>query len=497
MRAPVVTPVCREIMKALDDNNECVCVWSGLGVGKTRSIPEVAFMLCHSRRTLDPVTGALSPMRVLICAESLTKLRQNVMCEADAVFADVEGAVFHGDSKWPRWEFANGAIVVFRGFQVYPSGKNSIDGQKYGVIMSDETSELDSAWPNICTSRARLPNVNLITGKRYTGQSVWIGYPQADDRFLREAKARAAKGTKVAFLYLRSNTNPWLPSDYEERQKRNYATVQEWEAVCQIVPGSTFPARHSYYGDVVSPTCYREGGSLIDMPLDHSAPTTVTIDPGNESYSATFWQTHVIDGKAYAIIVDEWMASSMTTDRAAIDAILDRGFNLTLAVCDPFSGNQKSRHADAMTTVQLLRRKVDEQHADGRGGGLGCEVVANLPGERSSVKAGIDRVRARFRDVDGNRSILIRRPLWDAPESDRGIRFAVQNYCPDIATGQPLKKKGSASETASHCADSLRYGIAGTPLWFAPPADPGARAAQQTPPRQHVPTRAGRLRGSF
>lgn len=489
MPDPVVTPVCREIMKALDDNAEICCVWSGLGVGKTRAIPEIAFMLCHSRRTIDPVTGTLSPMRVLICAESITKLTQNVMLEAEAVYSGVGGAVFHGDVKYPRWEFANGSVVAFRGFQVYPSGRNSIDGQKHNVILSDETQELDSRWPNICTSRARLPNVNIATGQRYTGQSVWIGYPQADDRFLREAKARAARGTKVSFLYLRSNTNPWLPSDYEDRQKRNYATLAEWEAVCQIKPGLTFPARHSYYGDVVSTDDHRAGGSLITMPLNHAIDTTVSIDPGNESYSALFWQTHVIDGTAKAIIVDEWHADAMTTDRAAIDVILARGYALSLAVLDPFAGNQRSRHADAMTTVQLMRRAVGEAHADGRGGGLGCEVVATLPGERGSVKAGIDRTRARFCDVNGTRSILIRRELWDDPKSDRGLRFAVQNYAPDPATGEPLKRKGTASEAASHCADSLRYGIAGTSLWHAPPSDPGARAARQTPPRQHPPAR--------
>lgn len=491
----VVTPVCRAIMRSLDAGDEIVCVWSGLGCGKTRAIPQVAYMLCHSRRVVDQETGERKPMSVLIVAESLTKLTQNVMIEAEEEFSQVAGAVFHGDPKYPRWTFANGSTVAFRGFQVYPSGRNSIEGQKFGVILSDETQELHNDWPNICTSRARLPNENIITGKRYSGQMVWIGYPQSDDRFLREAKARAARGTRTSFIYLRSNSNPWLPSDYEDRQRRNYSTQSEWEAVCQVVPGATFPARHSYYGDVVSPTDHREGGSLIDLPLDHTAPTTVTIDPGNESYSCLFWQTHDIDGEAKAVIVDEWHADGMTTDRAAIDAILARGFNLSLAVLDPFAGNQRSRHADAMTTIALMRRKVGEQHPDGRGGGLGCEVVATLPGERGSVKAGIDRVRARFCDVDGRRSVLIRRELWESPASDRGLRFAVQNYCPDAATGQPLKKKGSASEAASHCADSLRYGVAGTELWQGPPELPGARAPRPRPPRARTPTRASRLLG--
>lgn len=482
---PTITPVAKAIIKRLDAGDEIVCVWSGLGCGKSRAVIDAALVLCHTRKTIDQVTGELSPFRILIAAESATKLRQNLMLEAEEVYSKIAGAEFHADPMYPRWQFANGSTVAFRGFKVFPSGKNSIEGQKFGCIFSDETQELPNEWFQVSISRARLPNVNIYNNALvYSGQVVWLGYPQADDRFLREARRRRDEGAKVALLHFRSSSNPWLPRDYEERQKRNYATQEEFEAVCQIKPGLTFPARNSYYGDVVSGMAYADGGSLLDIPLDRSLPTVLSADPGNLSYSVLFWQLHEVDGELKAVVVDEWMPSTSTSDQDAIREILSRGYDLSKMIIDPFASNAAARQADGLSTVQLLQRPIDA-NPDGRGGGLGIEIVSRL-GNRGAVKEGISRTRARLKDVDGNRSILIRKELWDNPNFDRGIRFAVQNYAPDVTTGQPCKKKGSASEAASHCADALRYYVA-SELWHGPPEItpvPAITIGANPPPRR-------------
>lgn len=449
------TPVARETWNALEGGSEVTCVWSGVGCGKTRSLVQVAHWLCETRRVIDPVTRMQKPMRISIIAESLNKIMQNFHVEAVEYFQHIKGATFIASSDHRRWKLRNGATISYRHYEYNErTQKSSIRGQKYCVMFSDETQELNEHFFEESLERCRLPNVSLVTGKEYTGQVVWSGQPTSNDRFLLEAKRRAKLGTRVSFVHCSTASNQFNPPDYQERQKRNCASMEEWVAKCQIEPGATYPAKDAYYDNIKGEEF--PNGNLITLDVDKSHPTIISWDPGNNTTSILFFQLHQIKNTTQAIMVDEWHPDTYTDETTAIQSILNKGYNLQACVLDPFESIKRDRAAEGRTLVQRLQRGVNE-NPDGTGGGLGCQIIWNFPSFKKPVKEGIYRTRARICDIDGNRTILINRDLWDQPKFTRGIKFSLQNYKPDPATGAPDKRSSSASNSASHCCDALRY----------------------------------------
>lgn len=461
-----LTPVGERMLRALMEGKEITCNWSGLGSGKTFAQIQAAHILCETRAIYDRVTRKKSPMRILITAESEPKLKANMLVQAQKYFQNVRGAHLNQDKGYTRYILENGSEIVFKAYKIYPNlGKCSIEGEEYAVIFSDETQELDESFYEISLDRARRPNVDLITGKEYMGQVVWSGRPQSDDTFLSEAKRKQDLGSSVEFIHCRSSSNPYLPTDYEKKQKRNCKSHDEWVAKCQIIPGATYPAEGAYYDNIDSRD-FPEG-NLIELSLDKTHPTIISYDPGNESASLLFWQIHNIEGEPKAIIVDEYHPSGFASEQDIVAYIKSRDYNLIEVIVDPYRGTQRSALADGDTTVRFLERKPNE-NPDGRGGGLGVRVTYKFPEVRKIVKEGIFRTAARISDVDNNKTILIRKELWESPTYDRGIKFSLQNFKPDEKTGQPDKTKSSGR--ASHCADALRYFVI-EHLWDGPPGE--------------------------
>lgn len=532
----LITPVAASMIRGFQDGYRLLANWSGQGCGKTYAMIQTAHFLAETRKVITPVAAkdgrpipgkyTLSPPDILLIADTHEKLKGNLMSEAEKYFADVRGARLYSNPENLHYKLENGATIKFKSYTYYPSsGKNSILGQKYVAILSDETHELHESFLTEAPQRARLRNICTKTGKVYSGQVAFVGMPQANDYWLRFCRdlsvgdeERGLAPMPVKFIHIRTNTNPVLDPDHEERVIRpTCSSEDEFIATCQIVPGATFAAKGSYY-DNVSGELYPKGNVLaasqlwasIDeqkpsrattpslSPTDTRSslssdsirkqlknyPTYISYDPGNNSTSVLFWQFHKIDGKRKAVIVDQYVPDEFTSDQTLLAYLRNSGYNIVQAIVDPFRGNQRSGQADGKTTVMLLQRSTTED-PDGLGPGLGVKVSANWPQYKTFVKDGIWRTRARICTLDGDRSILILDNVWNDDTCKRGIKFSLQNYGPDMKTGEPSKK--GASEKASHICDAMRYFVI-EHLWDTPEEEQKVSTPSRAKPsvqRQH------------
>lgn len=488
------TPVGADILTALADGDELVGCWGGVGCGKSYSIAGLCLVLGMTRAALDPETGEpAGPLHILVTGRSHGQLRKNLW----SAFRDVVGAAggrWIAEPEWRRWELPNGGVITFHPYVCHGTGdesSNSLEGMSLHVLIADETAQLPPSFWDHSLERCRLPSVDVVSGRRYPAQVVWLSRPAAADGYIRETRRRIAAGTPGRVIIGRTRDNVHVdPVTYLRKLARGRSKA-EFEALTQETPGATYPAKGAIYGDLVAEEW--PAGNLWTPPADVSTyPTLLAIDSGVHTTSCLWIQLRELaPGHAAVCVVDEWHPETATDVQAIVAEARRRPWQLAEVIIDPAAG-ARQRAAGLTSEVDVLRRQPDDD-PDGLGGGLGVPVTATLPEKRRSVRGGVMRVMARIRAADGTRSLVVDRRLWDSPPHDRGLRHTVQVYewGPD---GEPLK--GRRGRDADHCADALRYAVA-CHAWGGPPEIASARPARLAPPRRPVPTRAKRLVNSW
>lgn len=489
-----MTPVGADILAALADGDELVGVWGGVGSGKSWAVAALCLILATTRRGLNPETGEpTEPIDVLVTGRTNGDLKRNLWKAFDLTLGPAGGR-FVDAADWHRWEMPNGARITWQYYACHGTAaesSNSLEGFSCHVLISDETAQLPPPFYDHSVERCRLPSVDVVTGRRYPAQVVWISRPTSADGYIREARRRIADGVRGRIVIGRTRDNPHVDPETYLRKLARGRSRAEYLALTQEEPGATYPSKGAIYG-AFAPEDWPAGNLVDDSVADRAAPTILSIDPGLHTTSCLWWQVHELaPGSRALVLVDEWHPDRATDVQAIIAEAKARPWRLVEAIIDPAADSRSRLGLDLGTEVSILRRGRDEERADGLGPGLGVPVRASLPPQRVSVRAGVWRVAARICAADGTRSLVVCRRLWESPEHDRGWRHTVQNYAwgPD---GSPLK--GRAGRDADHCADAGRYTVVHH-AWDGPPAPLTAAAARAPAPAVRTrPMRAAALR---
>lgn len=441
----------RDVLKALQEGYKLISVWGGQGCGKTWSIAELCLFLGFRYRGWDEDKKEAVPLKILVTRRSMADLEKGLTA-AFTRYLIPFGVRYVATAGNKRWVFPNGNEVQWHYYKCYSTsdeGKNSLEGFDYNFLIADEVSQLPPPFWFHSFERTRLKQFDTKTKVIREGQIIWFSRPNHDDRFLRETKRMQEQGIKAKIIYGRTRDN--LPDQVKVIYKIHSKRIAD--AITQEVIGATFPAHGAVYSDW-SNELYPKGNAYIIPPDFIEHPTIVSIDPGN--FCAMLWiQVHSIDGKKRLVVVDEHHPDRPRIAEV-VHEIAKRPWKVTELVIDP-AGNTKRQEADYLSWVDVLSRSPSDTPPDGHGGGTGLPVHYHIPQYKRGVRDGVMRVAGKLCTADGTRTILINNDLLENPKSDRGIRFALDNYTFDPLTGEI--KKGEACGQADHCMDALRYAV--------------------------------------
>lgn len=483
----IVTPVARDLIKALDRGDELIACYGGMRSGKTWAITLACLTLCQTRRELNIHTGEVKPIEILITRSTFGQIKASFMPSFRAIIEPL-GAEYIQEPGNTRWIMPNGSIIHWRAYRLHSTqgeSESSIEGLGFSVVFGDEATQYPDAFFGHTLERTSQASIHVVTGQRYmASQAVWLSRPASDIRFLEIAQTHHKAGMSGCVII--SQTRDCQTPEYMAKLARTHSKPV-FDAITQDVPWSTVPATGVVYPRFEAIT--GPDGNLYDGPVEHDHPTYVLVDTGNNTTSILWAQIREVYGSPALLIVDEWHPDGATSTRHLIAEIKRRPWAVSELIIDP-AGKARQRAAHMTSEVMILRRQPDED-PDGLGGGLGVPVRATITGPRRLVEEGIIRVDARICAADGTRSLYVVRHLWDKPPHFRGIRHTIQNYrrCPK--SGEPLK--GAPGSNADHCADALRYGVVHL-AWDGPPQldklEPQPpKPARAIPPRKFAFTR--------
>ncbi len=495
-----VTPVGADIGHELRSGRRLIAVWGGVGSGKSYSIAQQCLELGMTRRLWnveDQCDGG--PMQIAVVGRNYGDLRKNLW----RAFVDViqaAGGRYVGDPEWRRWVLPSGAVITWHSYKCHGTtseSSNSLEGQGYAVMISDETAQLPDPYFKHSRERSRLPSYDVRTGRLYRGQCVWISRPTEDDRYLREARRLRTEGYDVAVLYGRTRDNGTIGGLAYANELKIGRSLAEWQAITQEVVGATMPVSGSIISDWV-PDLWPNGNLYPAALVGYDYPTILSIDPGVTTTSALWLQCRdLAPGVPGLVVVDEWHPSDPTSVQDIIREAHARPWQLAEAIIDPAADARQRSNPGLTSEVRILMRDKDAD-PDGLGGGLGVPVRAVIPAARRSVRDGLLRVNGRVLDATGDRRLVCVDSLWNQPRYDRGLRFGVQSYRWDDRTGEPMK--GSRCGNADHVIDALRYAVVHH-AWDGPPLvhtqlEPTApKPRRAIPARKHAFTRRAHRQG--
>lgn len=457
-----LTPCAKSFFNEFDKGRRLVCVWGGIGSGKSYAAAQLALYICLTHRSYDPETGLTKPLMMLITADSMPRLEKNMISACKEVFGPL--ATYNGSSKKPHFYFpSTEATVVFWPYKLYSTrgeGDSSIEGENYNVIISDETQMLSNTFFVHSFDRTRTSMMDMRTNKVREGFCLWMGRPNPNDSYLQDARTRRdAHDIDVEILFPRTRDNKHNSPSYIKDQKAN-RTYAQFLAVTQEVPGMMMPAESGIYSNFEPMNIKDEKNpgnlvSLSDLSVQnelelYTFPTYLGIDFNVDKPSILFIQEREVLGRKRSVIVDEWCPEKEILADALIDFIKNCPYYDQIATIyvDP-AGGARQVAATSGPIVTQMRRPVEK-------GGVGKTVNATYPeGERKLVEAQVQRIQARICDGDNNRDLLVLDSLWNKPKFKRGIKHSLLNYSRDKDTREILT--GSKGGHADHIADALRY----------------------------------------
>lgn len=446
----IVTPVARDMIRALDEGDELIAVYGGMRSGKTWAIALACLVLCQTRKELNPKTGAITPLEIMITRRTQKEIKRSFWNPFQAVIAPAGGR-FISEQGAHRWIMPNGSVIHWSPYKLYGTqgeSESSLEGLGASVIFGDEATQYPDEFFNHTLERTSQPSINIATGRKYmSSQVVWLSRPASDTRFLDIAKERHRNGLSGRVII--SATRDCQTPEYLDKLRKSHPK-SIFDAITQDVPGSTVPTTGAIYSDWSNEAW--PSGNVLDIEIDKTYPTILAIDP-SVNHTACLWiQHHTIDGQPVAVVVDEWNPPPPCRAQDIVREAHRRGWALSECIIDP-AANARTQTA-VSTTVHVLRRPADSDHPEGPG--LGCPVRAKLPPARSGVKDGIYKLMTRICDAAGCRTLTALRRIIEKPETPGiGLRHTLDNYAWDKVTGEPLK--GAKGKEADHIADALRY----------------------------------------
>jgi hypothetical protein len=451
-----LTPCAKAFFNEFDRGIRLLCVWGGIGSGKSYAAAQLALYMALTRLSHDPDTGETEPLRTLITADSAPRLQKNMIKACREVFGPL--ATYNGSTKEPHFYFpSTGATVVCWAYKLYSTrgeGESSIEGENYNVIISDETQTLDEQFFVHAFDRSRLEMVDIRTGKIQQPFLLWMGRPNPNDSYLVDARRRRDEhGVDVEIIFPRTRDNPHNSSGYIKDQRAN-RTLSEFLAVTQETPGMMMPVEGGIYANF-SPLHLKDGGNLVSLTdlttTDiYSYPTYIGLDFNIDKPSILFIQEHEILGRLRSVIVDEWCPDKEVFINELIDYIKNCNYydNIVMIYPDPAGGARNVGQSAGPSVVQM-QRPVDK-------GGVGKKITAAYPdAPRCYVEPCIQKIQARICNADEDRDLLVLDTLWNKPKYKRGIKHTMLNYSRDKETRIPLT--GSKGNHSDHIADALRY----------------------------------------
>lgn len=444
-----VTPVARDLIKALDMGDNLTAVYGGIRSGKTWAITLACAVLCQTRREWNPLTGKTKPIEILITRSTLGQIFASFMPSFKAIIEPIGGVLSQGE-KGAQWIMPNGSIIHWRAYQLFSTrveSDSTIEGLGFSVVFGDEATQYPDEFFMHTIQRTSQPSVHIVTGKMYmASQVVWLSRPATDTRFLEIAREHHKNGMSGSVII--SRTRDCQTPEFMDKLRLTLPP-RVYEAITQDVENSTIPVNGAIYS-LWSNETY-PAGNVIDIELDNDKPTILVVDPG-VNHTACLWiQHHVVKGRSVAIIVDEWSPPPPCRAQDIVREAHRRGWSISECIIDP-AGNHRSA-VSTDTVVQVLMRPKTGDHHDGPG--LGCPVKAHIPSSRTGVKDGVFKVMSQIENANGERSLLAVRRIIEKPESGFGLRHTIDNYSWDPVTGEP--KKGRKGKESDHIADCLRY----------------------------------------
>lgn len=412
-------------------------IYGGIGIGKSYILAVITHLVAMTR------PGS----RIVISADTLTRLTRNNKPYCDEVYGY--------DAEWKggslnRYEFTNGSTVTLIGYQI-PSGQdesyNPWEGMDVHLLIVDEIQQLPEACFGHSFGRARLQKTDL-SGITHPAKIIWCGRPGAITHWIKETERLQSNGVRAEILKPMTKDNPHLGPEYLQGLKAQYS---EAEFLC-LTEGLPMPTTGAIYSNWTIKS-YPEGNILDGYEVSKDTPTTLAIDFGRTNPAVLFIQEAIINGKSLDVIVDEVKVNETLTPEL-IRLILAKGYRLKEAYVDP-AGAAKNVHS-GVSDIDLLRRPLD--HKDPLlGGGLGIPILSTRDKSRVSIDAGISRVQAMIRSMDGEVRLVAESKFWEASkENKNGFYQSILQY-KRSKDGTP--EKGGKNGGVDHMVDCLRYYI--------------------------------------
>lgn len=471
-------PIFWHIYDVFERGVGALCIWGGIGAGKSIAIVQLIHHLCLTEMALDPDTGDLMPISILVVGDTFETLQTGLWpIHKEVLRCDLRErtpfAKIYKTGGSITVKYLNGSEVVYKPLALHSTNtaaQSKIEGATANLLISDETQKLPDRFLNIAVERTRgMDFYNPLTGRRRPYMKMWVGRPDHNDYYLRRAKELQENGADIEFYYPKTTDNPRYELDGQYmRDLRAAHPAGIFEVVTQLWPGTTMPATSSIFS-MFSPTDYPEGNLLpmddhtvgntnkktaaknkIFIPTDYNHPTYLAMDFNIDQPSILFIQEHTLENKKVSVIVDEYCPDGETLVTDLVDFIINCPYydSIVEIIVDP-AGKARNVSSTNGSITDILKRSVQK-------GGTGKRVYDKHPeGDKRFVEDGVLRVQARMCNGNNERELLVRKELWLNPKFKRGIKQTIQAYRRDPNTRQILT--GTKGSNADHIADALRY----------------------------------------
>jgi len=308
--------------------------------------------------------------------------------------------------------------------------KDSLEGRNTGWLLGDEIrfwprESYDRAISRVRVSGANYPIIAMTT----TPDMGWIHteFANREDRVVihgatEENEENLLPGYKER---LRATLSPGLFKSY---------VLGQWVSTA----GSVFQEE------------YDEEVCVDALELVEHEPVLVGMDPGVKSPAVVFCQRLPYCAQHHArdclhilgeLVPDETplvRLLPMIQDKAARN-----GWRLSTIFLDPFGGNAREQVYGSTVAEKLEER--------------GYVVEFSYDPQSTNVLNGIDIVRSRLLNAQGERRLFLDRSLVESAKSQRNIARALASYhWPERRAGAAVKNNPVHDET-SHVMDALRY----------------------------------------
>lgn len=310
-------------------------------------------------------------------------------------------------------EFMNGSRVYY-GSADRP---DTLEGSNLAWAWCDEARYFPLETWQIINARCREP--------RAQRRSIFLTTTPAMNWVYDEFVSR--KTNNHADIHCSAVDNPYLPSDYVDRLKASYSQSffeQYVEGHWRALEGVVYPQ-------------YDPNASRSSWRIDPTLPVHLGVDFGINNPAAIFAQA---SGDRLHII-GELTPRDMTLPAFVLQIskwLRDRGCRPGLVCCDP-AGRARSSHSG--------RRDIDLLQDEG------FEVWFAKDPVLRSIRYGVDVVRGRFLNHNGDRNLFLSAEFAEGSKDNaRGLIAMLRSYVFKPGSEVPIK-----DDNVDHIADCLRY----------------------------------------